>query len=67
MCCIVIDTWASQVALVVKNLTANAGDERDAGSIQGSGRPPRRRAWQSTLVFLLRESHGQRRLWGYNL
>ena len=24
--------------LVVKNLTANAGDERDAGSISGSGR-----------------------------
>ena len=31
---------ASQVALVVKNLLANAGDERDAGSIPGSGRSP---------------------------
>ena len=31
---------ASQVALVVKNLPANAGDTRDAGSIPGSGRSP---------------------------
>ena len=28
--------WASQVALVLKNLTASAGDIRDAGSIPGS-------------------------------
>ena len=31
---------ASQVALVVKNLTANAGDIRDTGSIPGLGRSP---------------------------
>ena len=31
--------WASQVALVIKNLPANAGD---AGSIPGSGRSPGR-------------------------
>ena len=31
---------ASQVALVVKNLPANAGDVRDAGLIPGSGRSP---------------------------
>ena len=30
----------SQVALVVKNPPANAGDVRDAGSIPGSGRSP---------------------------
>ena len=30
----------SQVVLVVKNLPANAGDERDVGSILGSGRSP---------------------------
>ena len=30
----------SQMALVVKNLSANAGDIRDAGSIQRSGRSP---------------------------
>ena len=32
--------WASQVALVVKNLPANAEDIRDLGSIPGSGRSP---------------------------
>ena len=31
---------ASQVALVVKNLPANAGDIRDVGSIPGWGRSP---------------------------
>ena len=30
----------SQVALVVKNLPANAGDIRDVGSIPGLGRSP---------------------------
>ena len=33
----------SQVALVVKNLPANSGDIRDAGSIPRSGRSPRER------------------------
>ena len=32
--------WAYQVVLVVKNLSANAGDIRDVGSISGSGRSP---------------------------
>ena len=31
---------ASQVALVVKNLPAKAGDVREVGSIPGSGRSP---------------------------
>jgi len=31
---------ASQVALVVKDLPANAGDIRNVGSIPGSGRSP---------------------------
>ena len=31
---------ASQVALVVKNPPANAGDIRDGGSVSGSGRFP---------------------------
>ena len=31
---------ASHVALVVKNLLANAGDVRTAGSVPGSGRFP---------------------------
>ena len=30
--------WTSQVALVVKNLLANAGDVRDTGSVPGLGR-----------------------------
>ena len=34
------NSGASQVALVVKNLPANAGDTRDASSIPGSGRSP---------------------------
>ena len=32
--------WASQFALVVKNLPANAGDLTDLGSIPGLGRSP---------------------------
>ena len=32
------NTWASQVALVVKNLPTNAGDIKDVGSIPGLGR-----------------------------
>ena len=32
--------WASQVALVVKNPPANAGDIKDTGSTPGSGRSP---------------------------
>ena len=32
--------WASLEVLVVKNLPANAGDIREAGSIPGSGRSP---------------------------
>ena len=54
-----------QVALVVKNLPANAGDARDVGSVPGSGRSPEegnsnllqypclenpdRRAWWTTV------------------
>ena len=36
------DHSMSQVALVVKNLLANAGDIRDTGLIHGSGRSPGR-------------------------
>ena len=38
----------------------------DLGSIPGLGRPPWRRAWQPTPVFLPRESYGQRSLAGYS-
>ena len=36
-----VKRWAFQVALVVKNPPANAGDVRDVGSIPESGRSPR--------------------------
>ena len=57
---------ASQVALVIKNLPASAGDVRDEGSIPGLGRSSWRRAWQPTLVFLPGRSPGQRTLAGYS-
>ena len=38
--CIYVFIGASQVALVVKNLTANAGDIRDSDLIPGLGRAP---------------------------
>ena len=52
--------WASQVAPVVKNLPASAGDLRDTSSIPGSGMtthsgilawkiPTDRGAWQATV------------------
>ena len=53
--------YASQVALVVKNLPANAGDVR-LGFNPCVGKIPWRRAWQPTPVFLPGESHGQRSL-----
>ena len=36
-----LDFWASQLVLVGRNLSANVGDVRDAGSIPGSGRSSR--------------------------
>ena len=54
------------MALVVKNLPANAGDTRDLGSILGVGKIPWRRTWQPTPVFLPGESYGQRSLAGYS-
>ena len=56
--------WDSQVALVVKYPSANAGDVRHEGLIPG--KIPWRKAWQPTLVFLPGESHGQRSLVGYS-
>ena len=58
--------WTSQVALVVKNSPANAGDIRDADSIPWVGKRPWRRAWQPTPVFPPGEAHGQRSLAGYS-
>ena len=54
---------ASQVAAVVKNPPAKAGDIRDAGLIRRS--IPWRRAWQPTPVLWSGEAHGQRSLEGH--
>ena len=59
------DTSASQVALVIKNLPANAGDIRDAGLIPGSGRSPGE-GNGNPLKYSCLESHGQRSLDGYS-
>ena len=58
--------WASQVALVVKNSPANAGDMRH-GFNPWVRKLPWRRSWKLVLEFLPRESHGQRSLVGYSL
>ena len=54
---------ASQVALVVKNLSANARDLSDSGQ-----EDPLEKAMaiEYSPVFIPRESHGQRSLAGYN-
>ena len=52
--------------LVVKNLSASAGDVRDMGSIPKSGKIPWRRVQQPTPVFLPEDRHGQRSLAGYH-
>ena len=49
---------ASQVALVVKNLSANVGDMRP-GFDPWVGKIPWRRTWQATPLFLPGESHGR--------
>ena len=54
---------ASQVALVVKNPLASAGDVRDAGSIPGSGGGHGNPLQYSCLENL----HGQRSLAGYTV
>ena len=56
---------APQVVLVVKNLSANAGDIRNTGSITGSGRALGG-GNGNTQVILPGESHGQRILEDYS-
>ena len=53
---------ASQMALVVKHLSATAGDAKDVGSVPGLGRSPGERNG-----FLPGESHRQRSLAGFSL
>ena len=57
---------ASQVALVVKNLPANAGDIRDSGSIPGLGRSPGGGHGSPLQYSCLENPHGQRTLVGYS-
>ena len=61
---IICQLWASQVALGVKSLPANAGDKTFRFD-PWIWKIPWRRAWQPTPVFLPRDSHGQR-LVGYS-
>ena len=56
---------ALHMALVVKNLPANAGDLRYLGSIPGSGRSPGE-GHGNPLQYSCLESHGQRSLTGYS-
>ena len=60
-------TWerASQVALVVKNPPANAGDIRDEGSTPGLGRSPGGGHGNPLQYSCLENPHGQRSLAGY--
>ena len=62
---------ASQVALVVKNLSANAGDRRDAGSISGLGRSPEEGTETHSNVLAWRiswtEEPGGCSLWGHRV
>ena len=54
--------WASQVALVVKNMPARR--RKRCRFDPWVGKIPWRRAWQSTPVFLPEESQGRRSLAG---
>ena len=60
------EAGGSQVALVVKTPSANAGDRRLRFN-PWVGKIPWRGAWQPTPVFLPGESHGQRNLAGYRV
>ena len=59
--------WVSQVALVVKNPSASAGDTRDMGLIPGSGRSPGEGNSNPLQYSCLEDSHEQRSLVGYSL
>ena len=57
---------ASQVALVVKNPPASAGDVRDTGLIPGWGRPAGEGHGNPPEYFCVENPHGQRSLAGYS-
>ena len=54
--------WTSQLALVVKNPSANVGRLKRHKFDPWVGKIPWRKEWQPTPVFLHGESHGQRSL-----
>ena len=56
----------SQVALVVKNPPADAGNIRDTGLIPGSGRSPEGGHGNPLQYSCLENPHRQRRLAGYS-
>ena len=58
---------ASRVVLMVKNLPANVGDLREAGSIPRSGRSPGGGHGNPPQYSCLENPHGQRNLAGYSL
>ena len=57
---------ASQVVIVVKNPSANAGDVRDRGLIPGLGRSPGEEHDNPLQYFCLENPHGHRSLAGYS-
>ena len=59
-----LPNWASQVALVVKNPPANAGDIRDAGLILRLGRFPWRRHGNPLQYFCLGNPMDRGTWWG---
>ena len=63
--CVCMCACTSQVAMVVKYPPASVGDVRDSFS-PCIRKIPWRRAWQSTPVFLLGKSHGQKSLASYS-
>ena len=58
--------WASQVALVGKNLPTNVGDIRDIGSIPGLERSPGGGHGNPLQCSCLENPHGHRSLAGYS-
>ena len=61
-----INIWASQLALVVKNLPSNAGGIRDGGLIPSLGRSLGGGHGNPLPVFMPGEFHGQKSLAGHS-
>ena len=61
-----MNSGASQMVLVVKNMPDNAGDLRGVDSIPGSGKSPGGGHGNSLQYSCLENSSGQRSLAGYS-